>query len=260
MDEPAEGRLREEAYAELQAWRDWLLGNRSQPAPREPLGAEIADLITRYRLPIPLFLDFLDGVEGDLMPRQVRDWGELQRYCYAVAGTVGLAMARLLGATSPQALAAAENLGIAMQLTNILRDVGADLVSGRVYLPQDELARFGSSWEHLFLLCKQRCGPDARFRALIRAHIALAHRYYAQGIAGIWLLPQECRLPILLAARLYRRILLVIERNDYDVLRWRATTSLPDKLWEASVAFALDRLWRLGEVLPYAGMEAVCEE
>jgi len=260
VDKPEEGCQRKDVRAELDAWQDWLIGNRSQPAPREPLGADVAALITEHHLPIPLFLDFLDGLAADLEPRQVRDVGELHRYCYAVAGTVGLAMARLLGATSPQALAAAEKLGIAMQMTNILRDVGDDLVSGRIYLPQDELARFGSSQEHLYQLCKERRGPDARFCALIRAQIAHAHRYYAHGIAGIWLLPPECRLPILLAARLYRRILLVIERNHCDVLRWRATTSLPEKMWEASVAFALDRLWRRGEAHPYAGMEVVCEE
>ncbi|HEU5366836.1 MAG TPA: phytoene/squalene synthase family protein [Ktedonobacterales bacterium] len=260
VDEPETGRGRQDVYAELHAWRDWLVENHSRPAPREPLGADVAALITGHQLPIPLFLDFLDGVLGDLEPRQVRDVGELHRYCYAVAGTVGLAMARLLGAASPQALAAAESLGIAMQRTNILRDVGGDLESGRIYLPQDELARFGLSSEHLYQLWKERNGPDEQFRALIRAQIAQTHRYYAHGIAGIWLLPQDCRLPILLAARLYRRILLVIERNHYDVLRWRAATSFPEKLWEAGVTFALDRLWRRGEARPYAGMEVACEE
>jgi phytoene synthase len=260
VDEPRERCHSREARLELDAWRVWLTGNRLQPAPREPLGASLARLITEYQLPIPLFLDFLEGLFADLEVRQIENLKELSRYCYAVAGTVGLAMARLMGVTSPQALAAAEHLGIAMQLTNILRDVGDDLTGGRIYLPQQELARFGSSREHLFQLLKDQRGPDERFRALIRAQIAYTHHYYTNGIAGIWLLPPECRLPILLAARLYRRILSVIERNDYDVLRWRAATSLPEKIREATFAFALDRLWRRGEAYLPGRLEVICEE
>ncbi len=260
VDEPRERRHSREVCLELDAWRTWLTGNRLQPAPREPLGVNLARLITEYQLPIPLFLDFLEGLFADLEVRQIENLKELSRYCYAVAGTVGLAMAHLMGVTSSQALAAAEQLGIAMQLTNILRDVGDDLTGGRIYLPQQELERFGSSREHLFQLLKDQRGPDERFRALIRAQIAYTHHYYTNGIAGIWLLPQECRLPILLAARLYRRILSVIEHNDYDVLRWRAATSLPEKIREATVAFALDRLWRRGEAYLPGGLEVICEE
>jgi phytoene synthase len=260
VDEPGEGCKDREVLAELAAWQTWFSGNRLCPAPREALGASIAPLITEYGLPIPVFLDFVDGLVADLEARPIQNLRALNRYCYGVAGTVGLAMAHVLGSTSPEALAAAEQLGIAMQLTNILRDVGADLGMGRIYLPQDELERFGSSREHLFQLFKDQRGPDDRFRALIRAHIDYAHRYYTNGIAGIWLLPPECRLPILLAARLYRRILTVIERNDYDVLRWRAATSMPEKIREATVAFALDRLWRRGETYPHLEMEVACEE
>src|SRR5690348_17804670 len=86
VDEPETGRGRQDVYAELHAWRNWLVENHSRPAPRELLGADVAALITGHQLPIPLFLDFLDGVLGDLEPRQVRDVGELHRYCYAVAG------------------------------------------------------------------------------------------------------------------------------------------------------------------------------
>lgn len=260
VDEPEEGSQRQDVRVELEAWRDWLTRNRSRPAPREPLGSSLASLIAEYQLPIPLFLDFLEGLAADLEVRQIENLKDLNRYCYAVAGTVGLAMAHVLGASSPQALAAAEQLGIAMQLTNILRDVGDDLNAGRIYLPQEELVRFGSSREHLFQLFKSQCGPDECFRALIRALITHTHRYYTNGIAGIWLLPPECRLPILLAARLYRRILSVIERNHYDVLRRRAATSFPEKVREATVAFTLDRLWRRGEIYPHAEMEMVCEE
>lgn len=260
VDEPGAGHQSRDVRLELDAWRDWFTSDRVQPAPREAMGTSLAALIDDYQLPIPLFLDFLDGLSADLEMHQIQNRGELHRYCYGVAGTVGLAMTHLLGATSPQALAAAKDLGIAMQMTNILRDVGGDLALDRIYLPLDELTRFGSSREHVYQLFKDQRGPDERFRALMRAQIAYAHRYYASGVAGIFLLPPECRLPILLAARLYRRILFVIERNQYDVLRWRAATSFPEKLREAALAFAVDRLWRRGETYPYTGMEVACEE
>jgi phytoene synthase len=260
VDEPGETCRSQDIRAELDAWRAWFVEGCLRPAPRESLGACLAAIISEYHLPSQLFLDFLDGLTFDLDLRQIQDVRELHRYCYAVAGTVGLAMAHVLGATTPQALDAAKQLGIAMQLTNILRDVGADLAAGRIYLPLEELERFGSSPEHLFQLFKGRRGPDDRFRVLIRAQIALAHRYYTHGSVGIWLLPQECRLPILLAARLYRRILYAIERNQYDVLRWRAATSFSEKLREAAFAFALERLWRRGEVYPHVGMEVACED
>jgi phytoene synthase len=156
-------------------------------------------------------------------------------------------MAHLLGATSPEALAAAEDLGIAMQLTNILRDVGGDLDSERIYLPLDELAQHGLSPGELFALHDRRTGPDERFRSLMRAQTARAHAYYQRGMAGVWLIPLGGRLPILVAGRLYRRILAVIERHDYDVLRRRASTSRLEKAREAAVSLALDRLWRGGE-------------
>ncbi len=169
-------------------------------------------------------------------------------------------MAQILGVSSTQALVAAQNLGIGMQLTNILRDVGGDLASGRIYLPREDLARFGSSRAHLFRLYSDQRGPDDRFRALMRYQVARAHHYYIRGMSGIWLLPRNCRLPILVAGRLYRRILTVIEHKNYDVLRSRATTRFPEKLREAGIAFTLDRLWRRGEEWPSTEAEMLLED
>ncbi len=147
-----------------------------------------------------------------------------------------------------------------MQLTNILRDVGGDLASGRIYLPQEDLARFGSSRAHLVQLYRDRHGPDERFRALMRYQVTRAHRYYVHGMSGIWLLPRNCRLPILVAGRLYRRILTAIERKNYDVLRSRAATSFPEKLREAAIAFTLDQLWRRGEEWPSTDVGVLLED
>ena len=258
VDKPPEGRRIEDIRLELDAWKSWFAAGQAFPAPQEPLGSRLATILAQHPVPTTVFFDFLDGLASDLEPHEILDFGELYHYCYRVAGTVGLAMAHILGVSSNQALAAAQSLGIGMQLTNILRDVGGDLASGRIYLPQEDLARFGSSRAHLVQL--YRDGPDERFRALMRYQVARAHRYYVHGMSGIWLLPRNCRLPILVAGRLYRRILTAIERKHYDVLRSRAATSFPEKLREAAIAFALDQLWRHGEESPSTDVGAVLDD
>ena len=260
VDKPAEGRCVEDIRLELDAWKSWFAGGSAFPAPREPLGSRLAAVLAEQLVPTAVFFDFLDGLASDLEPREIRDFSELYSYCYRVAGTVGLAMAHILGVNSKQALAAAQSLGIGMQLTNILRDVGGDLASGRIYLPQEDLARFGSSRTHLVQLYRDARGPDERFRALMRYQVARAHRYYVHGMSGVWLLPRNCRLPILVAGRLYRRILTAIERKNYDVLRSRAATSFPEKLREAAIAFTLDQLWRRGEECPSTDVGVLLED
>lgn len=245
---------------ELRSWRTWFQSGLSSPAPREPLGASLATVIRAHQIPVTIFEDFLQGLFSELEPREFANFQELSVYCYQAAGTVGLAMAHLLGTRSQQALVAARHLGIAMQLTNILRDVGGDLARGRIYLPQDDLARFGLSVESLHQLYKEHRGPDKRFQALMRYQVQRAHLAYEAGMHGCWLLPRDCRLPILLAGRLYRRILTQIERQDYDVLRKRAATSLLTKLREAGVALRLVALWKRGEVDLSAKQEVTYEE
>lgn len=246
VDIPVEGRSIEDIRIELDAWKSWFSEGRSFLAPREPLGSRLDAVLNKHCVPNTIFLDFLEGMTFDLEPQRMLTFSELYRYCYRVAGTVGLAMAHILGVKTTQALDAAENLGVAMQLTNILRDIGGDLALGRIYLPHEDLERFGCSSDYLAqLYWNQSC--DERFRALMRFQVARAHDYYVRGMSGIWLLPRECRFPILVASRLYRRILTVIEHRDYNVIYSRASTSFPEKVREAAIAFMLERLWSGGE-------------
>ena len=237
-----------EVRRELEAWQIWFEHDLSSAAPREPLGHTLAALIQEYAIPMPLFLDFLAGLISDIAPQEVQSFHELYQYCYRVAGTVGLAMAHVLGNNSEQALIAAKDLGIAMQLTNILRDVGGDLATNRLYLPLDELECFDLTPSSLRQLYLAQQGPDERFCALMRAQIARARRYYTAGLHGILLLRPDCRLSVLLAGRLYQGILHEIERRRYDVLRRRAVTSRFIKVREAGMVLVLDMLWRAGEV------------
>lgn len=257
VDEPVPGRQCADIRAELEAWQHWFIENCTLPAPREPLGSSLAAVLGEHPVPTTIFLDFIDGLISDLGPREIRTFAEMHQYCYRVAGTVGLAMASMLGVRSASALVTAKNLGIAMQMTNILRDVGGDLALNRVYLPLDELESFGSSRTHLLTLYERQQQPDERFRALMRYQVSRTHHYYAHGMHGIWLLPTNCRLPILIAGRLYKRILTAIERNQYDVLRARASTTLPEKVYEAAIALLLDRLWRRGETWTTSEMEVL---
>lgn len=226
-----------EVRRELLAWRRWFMCMQPGTAPREPLGSDLATLIASYRLDLAHFLDFLEGLFTDLEHRPVPDTIALLRYCYCVASTVGLAMAPILGATSPPALRAARDLGIAMQLTNIVRDVGEDLRRGRLYLPLEDLRRFDCSPGHLLSLLDAGRGPDDRFRALMRFEIIRADAYYDRALHGIGLLPVETQIGIRTAAHAYRRILRQVERNDYDTLRLRAATTVDQKIIDLCRAF-----------------------
>jgi 15-cis-phytoene synthase len=230
---------------DLDTWRRWLAG-RGHSAPPSPanLAFALRDLVEERRLPVPFLLALIDGVESDLDPVAVPSFAVLRNYCWQVAGTVGRLMCHLLSPDHPvEASAAATDLGIAMQLTNVLRDVGKDLRQARVYLPADEMARFGSSVGRLHVLAASGQPPDDDLRELIQFQIERARRYYARGLAGVWLLPPSARLSILLAGRLYRAILDDIEASGYDVLRRRASTSKIVKAREALAALAIVRLW-----------------
>jgi len=259
VDEPA-GRQVADIRAELEAWKSWFISKYAFPAPRERLGSALHCVLNKHPIPTPIFLDFLNGLIADLEAQGIYNFSALYRYCYQVAGTVGLAMAHVLGARSAPALTAAKNLGIAMQLTNILRDVGEDLAANRVYLPQDELASFDCPRAHLLKLYEAQQKPDEHFCSLMRFQVKRTHYYYKTGMHGIWLLPPDCRLPVLIAGRLYRRILTVIERNQYDVFHSRATTSFVEKIYEASTALMLDRLWRSREIWTTSEMEVLFEK
>ncbi len=259
VDEAQSPSDRFEARRELQQWRAWLK-SAAQRCPEPALGSPLQEVLDQCCVPRRHLLDLLDGVESDLGPVHIQSFRELRHYCHQVAATVGLCMAHVLGACSPQALAAAEELGIAMQLTNILRDVGADLAIGRMYLPQDELAVFQCDADHIVRLADAGRGPDRHFRSLMRFQVERAYFQYERGLEGVPLLPRDVRLSILTAALLYRGILDVIESRRYDVLRQRATTSSLAKGRHALMAAATVKVWELGERIGVPVFAAVSEQ
>ena len=239
VDEPPSMLGPDDILGQLAAWRGWLERPTLLAPPDAALAERVTPALLTHGVP-PAYLQMLvDGVASDLTRLEVRSWSELRAYCVLVASSVGLAMCHLLGAgDDPLARAAAVELGIAMQLTNILRDVGADLRAGRVYLPTDDLATHGYSPDRLSWLGGRvaRSGAaalDDQFRDLMRTQIARARDHYVRGVAGVARLPADCRLAILLAARLYQAILDDIEAADYDVFTRRAATSTRFKVTEA---------------------------
>lgn len=158
-----------------------------------------------------------------------QNFEELYTYCYRVAGTVGLMTLPILGTangyTEEEATEPAVALGIALQLTNILRDVGEDLERGRIYLPQDEIAAFGLTEEDLF-----ECNVSDKYTKFMQFQIQRARDYYAKAAEGVKMLAPDGRFAVQASLDLYGRILDVIERNGYDNFRKRAFTTKLEKL------------------------------
>ncbi|AKJ00241.1 phytoene synthase [Archangium gephyra] len=203
--------------------------------------AALQDVIRRFRVPEQPMQDLISGMEMDLTKRRYESWAELDLYCYRVAGVVGLMMAPMLGCSAEWALGPAADLGRAMQLTNILRDVKEDLDRDRVYLPREELAAFGLTVDDL------RAGVvDDRWRGFMRFQIDRARAYYARAAAGIPALTGfGCQRMVKLMGSIYGDILRVIEQNDYDVFKGRL--SVPGK---RKLALASTILVRPAAVLP----------
>jgi phytoene synthase len=165
------------------------------------------------------------GVLMDTHIKRYETWDELKVYCYRVASVVGLMSSEIFGYSEPHTLYYAEQLGLAMQLTNILRDVGEDARMGRIYLPLSELRQFGYTEDDLL-----QGRLTQSFFALMNFEIERARFLYGEAEKGIPLLEPDTRFTVLLAARLYARILDEIESNAYDVYTRRAHLSLAAKL------------------------------
>jgi phytoene synthase len=225
------------AVARLESRVDEVYAGR---VPEVPGGKALASVVGRYAIPEYAFRELARGVLQDLEVSRYATVAELCGYAHRVAGVVGVMMAHVFGATSPAALEAAEALGQAMQLTNILRDVAEDWRASRLYLPLECLTRFGLGEADVALGC-----VDDRWRELLRHEIGRARAYYARAALGLPLLPDDgSRLTVAAMARLYGGILREIERCDYDVFAARRSVPTPRKLkllfaaWRDSVRSA----------------------
>jgi phytoene synthase len=182
--------------------------------------------VTTYRIPPRYLHDLISGTEMDLTISTYPTFERLREYCYRVAGAVGLTCLHVFGFQDQRAPDLAEKLGIAFQLTNILRDLREDSALGRVYLPQEDLRRFG-------VRAAELAGPatgDA-FRELMRFEADRAWSFYEEGIGLIELIEQDSRAALWALARVYSGILAKIEARGYDVFSARPALSTKEKTW-----------------------------
>jgi phytoene synthase len=197
-------------------------------APDDPLGPALRDTMERFEIPRAPFDELLEGMEMDLQRTTYATFDELYLYCYRAASVVGLISIEIFGHTGDAVRQPAIDLGIAMQLTNILRDVREDLARGRIYLPAEDLTRFGYTADDL------RAGVvDRRFRDLMAFEVERARAYFraAEPLYGR-ILPESRYCPVLLQ-RFYSRILDRIEARGFDVISKRPSLPLREKLWIA---------------------------
>lgn len=211
-------------------------------APARPLVACYRDLLAGWGVPLEVARELIAGVRSDAGPVALADDAALLRYCYQVAGTVGLMMCGVIGAHDRKARPFALDLGIAMQITNIARDVAEDAGLGRVYVPATRLQAAGTSGPELLAGTASRAGVAQAVLELIE----VAERYYASAEIGLRFIPWRSRLAILVASRVYRAIGLRLRSRGGDALAGRTVVPGPWKaVWTAAalLGFARGVIW-----------------
>ncbi len=216
----------------LQDWRFRLNDIFKRGIARDALDLALVDVVSNFPdlTPQP-FHDMIAGMRMDVEQTRFETFDDLYLYCYRVAGTVGLMTLPVIGVAKPgreglrEAAGPALALGIALQLTNILRDVGEDRLRGRIYLPQEDLRRFKYTEEDL-----HNCVLDNRYRDLMKFQIERARGYFQKAEQGVALLAPDAQLPVRASLDMYSQILNVLEENDYDNFHNRAYVSKAGKL------------------------------
>lgn len=197
----------------------------------DPVSVALADAAARFPIPMGAFTEIVDGVEMDLDGTTYVTFDELLHYCRCVAGSVGRLSLGVFGSADPTAPFRADTLGVAMQLTNILRDVAEDAANGRVYLPKDELTGFG---------CEPAIGgPPAAFGRLVAFQAERAERWFEEGLRLLPLLDRRSAACVAAMAGIYRRLLGRIERHPAAVLDRRLSLPTRQKLVVAARAITM---------------------
>jgi 15-cis-phytoene synthase len=223
------------ARSKLDWWRDEI-GRLFEGEPRHPITLALQPHLAPFDLAREYFEEIIDGMQMDLDYDAYPDFSTLSLYCYRAAAVVGLLSARIFGYFDRRTLKYAHDLGMALQLTNILRDVHEDAVRGRVYIPQDELRRFGVRPEEFL----QNVTRDEH-RALFAFQAQRARDYYARAEAHLPAQDRAAQRPGLIMASIYRALLDEIERDGFRVLEHRVHLTPLRKLWIA---------WRTARSVP----------
>ena len=224
VDECREAEL---AAAKLAWWRDEV-GRIAQGRPEHPVGQALQAAGQRFRLPTSQLLEIIDGMAMDLQQARYTDFAQLSGYCYRVASVVGLLAAEIFGCTDPRTRAYAHDLGMAFQLTNIIRDIGEDARRGRIYIPMAELAEFSVPAADIL---NGRYSDN--FTRLMAFQKARAEAYYAKALAHLPAADRKAQRPGLVMAAIYRTLLDEIAAENFRVLHQRIALTPVRKLWIA---------------------------
>jgi phytoene synthase len=216
----------------LRTWGASVLKDLRAGKSDDLIGRALVDTVQRYSIPLEYFEAFMKSMEMDLTVTRYQTYEELMTYVYGSAVVIGLEMLPILGYSDPRAIEAATALGTAFQLANFIRDINEDIDRGRIYMPLDELARFGVTEE---MLLERTLTPE--IIEAIKFQIARVRDLQAIADAGIQYLDPISRPCIRAASELYCGIVDEIEANGYDVFKYRATTSQWRRLRVAGIAF-----------------------
>jgi phytoene synthase len=212
--------------AAIDKWRAEMEAALTGQFSGHPLWPAFYHTVRRFGIPHPYFREMIDGVLSDLEPRRFETFEQLYRYCYQVASVVGLTIIHIFGFDTRSALPLAEKCGVAFQLTNILRDIREDAERGRIYLPAEDLRRFGVTEEDL------RAGRrDEAFLRLMAFEAERAQAYYDESRPLLDLIHPRSRASLWALISIYSRLLDRIERSNYDVFRRRVRLPLWEKSW-----------------------------
>lgn len=218
---------RERAREEIEHWRREIAACY-EGEPLEPAAIQLKPHLQRFRIPRRYLEELLNGVEMDLTHHRYRTFPELRGYCYRVAAVVGFICLRIFGDEEERGRNYAENLGLALQLTNILRDLGADHTRGRIYIPAEDLQSFGYSEEAL-----ARHERSEAFHSLMRFQVARARAFFAAAEREARSLDRRRIVAAEIMSRVYQRLLARIEARNYDVFQDEVRVPLLERAWIA---------------------------
>lgn len=219
------------AARQLDWWRGEV-GKIYTGAPEHPVGQALKSVVQDFRLPQEQLLEIIDGMQMDLEQARYPDFKALQLYCYRVASVVGLLAAEIFGYTDRQTLKYAHDLGIAFQLTNIIRDVGEDARRGRIYLPVAELEQFNVPAKDIL-----EARDSENFQRLMAFQIERAQKYYDQALALLPKVDRKSQRAGLIMAAIYRETLREVQADGCKVLSQRISLTPLRKLWLAVKAW-----------------------
>ncbi|HEV8524716.1 MAG TPA: phytoene/squalene synthase family protein [Terriglobales bacterium] len=237
----APGVSQQERREKLEAWRQSLHRVVAGEPTDDPVLVAVADVQRRFKVPLEWFDQLVAGtamdLEGEGASQRYQTFEELERYCYHVASVVGLISIRVFGYRDPAAEPLAERCGLAFQLTNIIRDVREDAAMGRVYLPEEDLARFGRSATELTPAGMNNGFNAARFRPVLEFEAQRARQFYRAADDLIPLVAEECRPALWVLVEIYRRLLEKIASRQYDVFGSKVQLTVPEKLGVVAKGF-----------------------